>query len=273
MRRISDTTPYVALRDLETGRVARSTMENVSSEPDYGTLRTKLIEMWYEKVKKLEAEGRVVVRFGCKVDRVLDDEHGGKDGKGKAGVMLDDGQVLKADLVLAADGIRSRIRSQILQDLKEKGGEIEPRVSDVTFYGVIVSDHQMSSNSMAAEKLSNDNALRVYMGQHAFVVARHNNTLGTWGGLFGIQGDSSSEQKGLWDENGDIEWVRNWYRKNGTCEELMGALEVADSCDRWKLVEMPDLPRWTSKSGRVALLGDSVSANFIFRCQLDVRSA
>lgn len=35
---------------------------------------------------------------------------------------------------------------------------------------------------------------------------------------------------------------------------------MANKCDRWKLAEMPDLPRWTSRDGRIALLGDSAHA-------------
>ena len=59
-------------------------------------------------------------------------------------------------------------------------------------------------------------------------------------------------------QDGDIEYVRKAFAD--TDPALQAVLALSKSCDRWKLAEMPDLPRWTSSNGRIALLGDSAHA-------------
>lgn len=59
-------------------------------------------------------------------------------------------------------------------------------------------------------------------------------------------------------KDGDIAFVRQ--RFEGICPSLSAVLKLASKCDRWKIAEMPNLPRWTSKAGRTILLGDSAHA-------------
>lgn len=59
-------------------------------------------------------------------------------------------------------------------------------------------------------------------------------------------------------QDGDIEFVRSQFQDS--CPSLSAVLQIATTCDRWKIAEMPDLPRWTSKNGRAILLGDSAHA-------------
>ncbi|KAJ9658973.1 hypothetical protein H2198_003402 [Neophaeococcomyces mojaviensis] len=244
MRAISDATPTVLLRDLKTGGIAtRSVVENASEVPDWGTHRTNMIEMLYRKA----IGAGVDMQFGKSVRMVNDDLQ-------QPHVELVDGTVLRADMILAADGIWSRTRGQIL------GNEIVPNVSDITCYGIKLSAEQIFGNPAMAKSLTDNMAINIWMDEKTFVVGRWNQVLQVWSGRFGIQGESDSEQKSLWDEDGDIEWVRRWYRKKDTCPELMAALEMADDCDRWRLAEMPNLPGWSSKSGRIVLLGDSAHA-------------
>lgn len=59
-------------------------------------------------------------------------------------------------------------------------------------------------------------------------------------------------------KDGDIVFVRQ--RFEGICPPLSAVLNLATECDRWKIAQMPNLPRWTSKTGRTILLGDSAHA-------------
>jgi salicylate hydroxylase len=56
-------------------------------------------------------------------------------------------------------------------------------------------------------------------------------------------------------QNGDIDLVRKAFADAHPA--VKSALSKVTSCDRWQLAEMPELARWTSKHGHVALLGDS----------------
>lgn len=182
---------------------------------------------------------------------------GVKEESGQATVEMTDGTTMIADMVLAADGIRSKTRTYVLRDLIEAGHDVAPRISDITLYGVKLSGEEILGNDIMREKLTDNNCINVYMGNHAFMVGRWNAKLQIGGGLFAIQGDSNSDQKGLWDEAGDIDWLRSWYERHGICAELVEVLKTANKCDRWRLAEMPDLPRWRSPGSRVLLLGDS----------------
>lgn len=53
-------------------------------------------------------------------------------------------------------------------------------------------------------------------------------------------------------------YVRKCFE--GSCPELVAVLKLATACDRWKVAEMPDLPRWTSRQGGIVLLGDAAHA-------------
>ena len=59
-------------------------------------------------------------------------------------------------------------------------------------------------------------------------------------------------------KDGDIVFLRQHFE--GICPPLSAVLKLTTKCDRWKIAEMPSIPRWTSKSGRVILLGDAAHA-------------
>lgn len=242
MEHISHETSHTLLRDMKTGDVTmRNIAVDISEFPDWGLRRQDLIQVLYRKALEAGAE----VLFGHEIANVEDDAQ-------RAVVMLTDGSRLDADMVLAADGVRSRIRHTVLADVDCAK---DPIISRMTLYGVSVDDAGLASRP-GTSKLTDQANLNIWMGKDGFVVTRHNPKLKSVGLLFGI--NSETDQKGLWDEQGDIAFVRQFF--GGSCSELVQALEVADSCDRWKLAELPDLPRWTSRAGRILLLGDSAHA-------------
>ncbi|KAF2158536.1 hypothetical protein M409DRAFT_30973 [Zasmidium cellare ATCC 36951] len=239
LEKIGDPTGAFLLRNMATGEVAMTNVAvDASDEIDWGTNREFLMKMLYQRALEAGAE----ILFDCTVTETMEEPW-------KVRLVLKDGRDFSADLVLAADGIRSRIRPQILSDVKEP---IDPIVSNTTLYGVRVNASKIKARSDTKRLMDNDH-VSVWQGKNGFVVSRYSEKLNSFGGLFGMK--SENDMKGLWDEKGDIQFVRDFY--SGSCEDLRAALEVATSCDRWKLAELPDLPRWTSKGGRIALLGDS----------------
>lgn len=241
LNQICDITSANALRSLKTGKIAtRAVATDISDSQDLGTNRDILISLMHKKAR----EAGAILLFNTTVVRVSDTSQ-------EAQVCLGDGTVLQADLVLATDGVRSNIRKQILQGCT---GPTEPEISDVTLYGIRLDRDQMKGEPALAPLMDNS-YINVYMGENGIVhvTSRYNHKLNTYQALFCIKGET--DQKGLWDEEGDIEYVRGFFRDS--CYEIVRVLEIADACDRWKLAELPDLPRWTSENGRILLLGDS----------------
>lgn len=241
LEQICDITTANALRSLKTGQVATRTIAtDISDSPDLGTNRDILISLLHKSARDAGA----VLLFSTTVSQVTESSQ-------EAQVLLGDGTVLQADLVLAADGVKSTIRKHALQGCS---GPIEPVVSDYTLYGICLNREQMIGDPVLSPLMDNS-YINVYMGENGLVnvTSRYNHKLGKFQALFCIKGDT--DQRGLWDEEGDIRYVRKTFR--GSCNELVKVLEIAQTCDRWKLAELPDLPRWASEKGRILLLGDS----------------
>ncbi|KAF4877618.1 FAD-dependent monooxygenase OpS4 [Colletotrichum siamense] len=211
LRRVSADTPANVFRKLATGEVAtRAIATDISEYPDWGTSRSLLIEIFHQKAKDAGA----VIEFNAPVMTVEDNAQA-------AYVTLGNGRRLEADLVLAADGIRSVIRDQIL---RETGQPIDPIITDVTLYGVSLTKEEMENHPGLAP-LMDQSCLNIYMsdGGLVHVTSRYNTTSGSYAALFGVKG--STDQRGLWDEKGDIGYVREMFK--GACPEIRTALDHA----------------------------------------------
>ncbi|KAI8239073.1 FAD-dependent monooxygenase OpS4 [Colletotrichum sp. SAR 10_96] len=140
LRRVSADTPANVFRNLATGEVAtRAIATDISEYPDWGTSRSVLIEIFHQKAKDAGA----VITFNAPVTNVEDDAHA-------AYVTLSSGERLEADLVLAADGIRSLIRDRIL---RETGQLIDPIITDVTLYGHAMQPSAAQGFSLIVEDI------------------------------------------------------------------------------------------------------------------------
>ncbi|KXJ88789.1 hypothetical protein Micbo1qcDRAFT_177830 [Microdochium bolleyi] len=255
MDRIANRTEGIIMRDLATGATtsvpaAAGIAKGHGSQqaPHWGTTRQELIQLFHDKAVEYGA----VIRFGCAVSAVHDEAGG--DG---VWVMLMDGTHISADLILAADGMRSRTRAAILAD-QLGAGQMEPAVSAVTGYGFALAAPKLQDPGIAG--LLENVSSNVWMGgiDHAFAVSRYSEKGGFVAVLCHTIDDRNTEQDSLWDDKGDLEYVRHAFQ--GSCSAITRALELADSCDRWRLAELPSLPRWTSLGGSVVLLGDSAHA-------------
>ncbi|KAI5924705.1 hypothetical protein F4810DRAFT_709286 [Camillea tinctor] len=204
LARAAEDTSAAVYRDLGTGEVATRAVaaREEGAGVDWGVRRRDLVALLYGKIK---GEERVKVRFGACAVGVRD---GDGDG-GRAAVRVREGDrghesevQVEADLVLVADGIRSRLRAQVLQDLE---GDFEPLLSELTLYGVDLplGAAELRANP-ALRPLAAQGAthLNVYLGRGLWVVTRHYPKLGRQSLLFGVRG--ATDQTGLWDEKGDL---------------------------------------------------------------------
>ena len=181
---VSDDYKTTYFRDQYTGEIInRSIAIEVSEYPDWGTERQTIQQILYDNALTAGA----TISMNCQVEDVNEDASGGS-------VTLKNGSILSGDLILVADGIRSRLRSKILQDSSQTTA---PLASDVTLYGVKLPLAE-ARRDQALAKVCQDTNLNVTFGRDSFIVFRVNEKLQNWGGLFGIKG--VTDQQGLWDE-------------------------------------------------------------------------
>jgi salicylate hydroxylase len=71
---------------------------------------------------------------------------------------------------------------------------------------------------------------------------------------------------GVWNEPADLQEVKEEYRDfEPTVRSL---LNCAENCHKWTIAEVPDLPRWSSSSGKLVLLGDAAHAMMPYAAQV-----
>ncbi|RFU74126.1 hypothetical protein TARUN_8126 [Trichoderma arundinaceum] len=242
LEQICDRSPEVTYRELKTGNV-RTTVVDSPDHADWGTTRRAMIKLLYGNATKAGAR----VRFGTTVARVSDDAT-------HAAVTLENGDEISGDIILAADGIKSHTRRALLSDTGSPE-QWDPIVDQTTFYSFDMAVSEFTDNP-SSTKLTENSNITTWKGDGGFAVTRYSAKFGRIGLLFAIQGET--DQKGLWDENGDIEFVRRFF--SGICSDMIKALKIAKSCDRWRVAEVPNLPRWSSQAGRIVLLGDAAHA-------------
>jgi salicylate hydroxylase len=119
------------------------------------------------------------------------------EGESRPHVRLRDGRIIAVDLVLVADGIRSRLRAKVLHDLTNKAS-IDPIISDSVFYGVNVPLDAMETNP-DAKPLMQQFEPTVWVDKHRYVVGRRTKSFDTWGGLFGVHTPETDSER-MWDE-------------------------------------------------------------------------
>lgn len=241
---------------LSTGQVVKNVDERLYQVADEGltrlTTRPELFEILYDAAIKAGA----TIKLGVAVSDLGEDST-------MAYVQCEDGSRASAELVLVADGIRSRLRRKILRDVD--AGHCEPIITDTTLYAF---------NSVPAEGLSISAKNRMFdsngpwvrmtgwLGKDTWVVNAFDKARDVI--HLGLAIVEPTTQTSLWDEDGDVEYVRQFSRSRA-CDEVCEVLEAAERCDRWRLAYMPSLPRWSNlrsdgADGRITLLGDAAHA-------------
>jgi len=177
---------------------------------------------------KAAADVGVRIRFGA---RVLAFTRQG----GELRVGLDTGDILAADLLVGADGMRSTVRRQLL-------GEDRPRFTGSVAWRLIVP-------ASAAPDLAPVATVWIGARRHAVTYRIRRGELINFVGV--VETDRWRGEG--WDEVGDLGELASDFE--GWAEPLPSIIAAAKTCHLWALFDRNPLPRWSD--GRVVLLGDA----------------
>lgn len=182
----------------------------------------------------------VDVRLGCHVERV--DAH-------VPAVHLKGGDVVEADFIVGADGVKSKVRRAVIPD-----EHIDAISSPNCAYRAVVPAEVMRADPELVKLLEDKNA-NCWIGYRRHLMAYPIRKSSMFNLVMSHPGQAPV---GAWSELGDIEDMRWQYRHFDPV--LQKLLTHVTSCKKWKLAELEPLPTWVSDSGRVVLLGDAAHA-------------
>ncbi|KAI0018141.1 salicylate hydroxylase [Xylariomycetidae sp. FL0641] len=168
----------------------------------------------------------------------------------KPSVAFADGREVAADVVIGADGIKSRARELVL------GFEDAPKSSGYSCYRAYFPGAHLKEDPLCREFVDHD-CVNIWIGEDTHLVQ---NTLRggdefNWIVTRKLSHEADMEIKESWFQEGDLEDV---HRVTETLDpRIRAAVLRTPSCLDWKICYRDPLPTWVSRSHLVALLGDS----------------
>ncbi|KAF5556605.1 salicylate hydroxylase [Fusarium mexicanum] len=221
-----------------------------SEFPEWSTDRQALQTVLYDEACKAGAK----VHFGNEIVTVEEDDQA-------AYATCKDGNSITADLILAADGISSRLRSQILANVDPSRLTVIRAPS--THYPTEIPADMLAiderTKSLCQEPESENGIM--WAGHGGYAIGKYNHHRGLFNIMFSIQhgaADSEASEQKLFDATDDSEVVKSFFSSfNPT---VVALADMVQSCSRWRLARLEPLDTWSSPKRRLVLLGDSAHA-------------
>ncbi len=216
-------------------------METRYGAPYYFLHRADLVMLLAETAQR---NSRIKLRMGCRVASYDLDS---------PAVTLEDGEVLQADVVICADGIKSAVRDKI------NGRPLPPQDTGDVAYRILVPAKPLLDDPRMAYLVHKPWAMH-WLGPEGHAVGYPLRG----GELYNIIIDvthSSDLGEPLPDEGQIWKSARNnselVERFKDWCPEVRKLCAMTGEYLKWKLADFDQLDHWVSGSGKVCLLGDA----------------
>ncbi|TVY16356.1 FAD-dependent monooxygenase OpS4 [Lachnellula arida] len=230
----------VAIRRYATGEVIGRTEMNPVLQDKYGFPYWFIHRADYQNILYDAAiEAGIQILLGTPIESVDEKE---------PTVILASGKELKADLIVGADGVRSRTRASVLKE------EVEALESSQCAYSATVPVNLMNSDPNLAHLMTDVNA-NLWLGPDGHIMGYPIRNGEVYNLVLVSPGKASV---GKWNDRADVEEMRSRHAEwEPTVQRL---LSHVTTCLKWKLAYVPPLERWASKNGRVVIIGDAAHA-------------
>lgn len=164
-------------------------------------------------------------------------------------VTTETGQQYTGDVIVGADGIRSKVREFVIP-----GQQIEPSSSSNCAFRATVPSDDMLSDPEVAHLMSDVNA-NSWIGHKRHVMAYPIRQGAMYNLVMSHPGQAAP---GKWNEPGNLDEMKAIFDDfDPVLKRVLGKVK---GCLKWKLADLPPLPKWVSESGRVILIGDAAHA-------------
>lgn len=170
-------------------------------------------------------------------------------------VHLKDGRRIAADLVVGADGLKSRCREEMM------GKPDPPHLTGDLAYRILIKTSDMSKYQELAE-LVNNPVINIWMGPSGHAVCY----LLQGGGLYNIVllcPDTLPESVNI--AIGDAQEVREFFKNWDP--RLLKLLSMVHEVSKWRLLNSTEMDTWLHPAGKFVLLGDACHATLPYLAQ------
>ncbi|KAH6675750.1 putative monooxygenase [Halenospora varia] len=162
---------------------------------------------------------------------------------GGVSVSLEGGEVVRGDIVLAADGVWSDIRQKLI------GMNIQPKPTGDLAYRILL-DRESIRDGKLREWLDNP-GINIWVGPEKHAVG-YSIKGGRWLNLVLLVKDNLPED--VMKDDGDLAEMKAIFQEWDP--SLAQFLEHVEKVDKWRLNYLEPLPFWKSASGTFLLAGD-----------------
>ncbi|PMD43478.1 FAD/NAD(P)-binding domain-containing protein [Hyaloscypha variabilis F] len=196
---------------------------------------------YHEEFLRRVRELGIPINMGCNV--IAYDEN-------EPSLTLSNGDVHKADVIIAADGIKSLARELVL------GFEDKPKSSGYACFRAYFKGAYLKEDPLCREFVEKE-CVNIWIGNDVHLVQ---NTLRD-GDEFNwiITHKDTEDIKESWFQPGDMNEVRKLV--SDVDPRIAAAVRKTKECLDWKICYRDPIPTWVSKSHKIALLGDSCHAH------------
>ncbi|KAJ6602652.1 FAD/NAD-P-binding domain-containing protein [Mycena vulgaris] len=194
--------------------------------------------------------GIATIETGCRVTTVkapaLDKCEEANNLQLRPSIILSDGRMIFADLVVGADGVKSVTRDTVCND-KVTG------LPTNSAYRAIVPTHEMVQDPQL-KVLVEEAHVTCWMGPGRNIVGYCISGGAGYNLVFSCPSSSNDLGSESWSVPADVDMIRNDYV--GWEPSIQKLIDLVSSTSKWKLVDRPVLNEWVHKSG-IVLIGDA----------------
>ncbi|KAK4463598.1 hypothetical protein QBC42DRAFT_323628 [Cladorrhinum samala] len=235
-----DLTEYgFRIHKYDTGEVVyhQPTAPRMADAPIFNGHRGELHEVVF---KYATEELGIPIRLGQLVEEYFEDED-------KAGIVLKSGERVEGDLVIGADGVRSKARELVL------GYVDKPKSSGYAVWRAWFSNEDMIKDPLTKEFCENGDTFNGWIGPDVHFL--FSTIKGGKDCCWVLTHKDEHDIDESWSFPGKLEDVykvlEGW---DPVCKAIV---EKTPSLVDWKLVYRDPLPTWVSKHARILLVGDA----------------
>ncbi|KAJ2923595.1 hypothetical protein H1R20_g13501, partial [Candolleomyces eurysporus] len=245
LKEVATVSERVTSRRYDNGEVLTSRPLGDLSEREYGAPSYIIHRADLHRILLSAVQPLVTIKLGSKATDI---------NPNIASVTLASGEIVEGDLVIGADGLRSKVLEVVLPPEEKKLGKLNPKhTGDVAYRALIPSDRLLADPDLREFVREGVN---IWIGPERHLVG---------GELYNLVIVHTARNGDETVKTGDLKLMRTEFESFEP--RVRKLLDLVSSATLWPLLDRDPLTSWVHGSGKVCLLGDACHPMLPYRAQ------